>query len=181
MGRYRLEEVKASWLVYVVGTPQEQHFKLLFAGAERMGLLDRSTMRVDHVKFGSVLGEDGKMLKSRSGETPKLADLLDEGLLKADQFREEREKIRAAKEGAATPVSLTAEEVGEAREAIAYGCIKYADLSQNREKDYKFSFDKMISDKGNTAIYLLNAYARTMQARRLCPLLCPIFLQHFRL
>jgi len=159
--RYRIEECKTDWIIYVVGTPQQQHFNLLFAGAERMGMLDRTKTRVDHVKFGSVLDANGKMFKSRSGDTVKLEDLLDEGLVKADEFREMRTKIRAEK--GQPPMEMTAEEIKQSREAIAYGSIKYADLVQNREKDYKFSYEKMISPTGNTAIYLLNAYARLQQ------------------
>lgn len=111
---------------------------------------------MDHVTFGVVLGEDKKKFKTRSGDTVKLSDLLDEGLKRAlDKLHEkEREKV------------LTPQELKTAQESIAYGCIKYADLSHNRNHEYVFSFDKMLEDKGNTAVYLLYALTRIRSIAR---------------
>ena len=105
-----------------------------------------------------VLGEDGKKFKTRSGDTVKLADLLSEGLKRSlDKLKEkEREK------------SLTPEELVAAQHNVAFGCIKYADLSKNRQSEYVFSFDKMLDDKGNTAVYLLYAYTRIKSIARNC-------------
>lgn len=111
---------------------------------------------MDHVGFGVVLGEDKKKFKTRSGETVRLVDLLDEGLKRAlDKLKEkERDKV------------LSAAELQKAQESVAYGCIKYSDLCHNRNNEYVFSFDKMLEDKGNTAVYLLYAYTRIRSIAR---------------
>lgn len=131
--RNRLEEERADWVIYVTDAGQWTHFKTIFACAERCGILDRKRHRMDHVGFGVVLGEDGKKFKTRSGDTVRLLDLLDEGLSRAmDKLREkERDKVL-------TPAELTA-----AQESVAYGCIKYSDLSHNRNNEYVFSFDRV--------------------------------------
>lgn len=154
--KQRFEEEKANWLVYITDSGQATHFQILFKCAERVGILDYKKHRVDHVGFGVVLGEDKKKFKTRSGETVRLNDLLDEGLRRAlDKLKEkERDKV------------LTPEELREAQESVAYGCIKYADLSHNRNHEYVFSFDKMLEDKGNTAVYLLYAYTRIRSIAR---------------
>ena len=121
----------------------------MFACAERAGFL-RSGVRVDHVGFGVVLGEDKKKFKTRSGDTVRLVELLDEGLKRARDKLVEKERDKV----------LTAEELLAAQTNVAYGCIKYADLSHNRNHEYIFSFDKMLEDRGNTAAYMLYAYTR---------------------
>ena len=154
--RYRLEEEKAEWLIYVVDAGQNTHLKNIFLAAERCGIFHPEKHRADHVQFGVVLGEDGKKFKTRSGDTVKLTDLLDEGLKRAlDKLIEkERDKV------------LTPEELKAAQESVAYGCIKYADLSHNRTNEYVFSFDKMLEDRGNTAVYLLYAFTRICSISR---------------
>lgn len=154
--RYRLEEEKANWLIYITDAGQATHFDLLFKCASKAGILNRKTHRVDHVGFGVVLGEDKKKFKTRSGDTVRLTDLLDEGLKRAlDKLTEkERDKV------------LTPVELKHAQESVAYGCIKYSDLSHNRNHEYVFSFDKMLEDKGNTAVYLLYAYTRIRSIAR---------------
>lgn len=156
--RNRIEEEKADWIIYITDAGQYTHFKTIFQCAERVGILDPKKHRVDHVGFGVVLGEDGKKFKTRSGDTVKLIDLLDEGLTRSlDKLREkERDKV------------LTAEELRQAQESVAYGCIKYADLSHNRNNEYIFSFDRMLEDKGNTAVYLLYAFTRIKSIARNC-------------
>jgi arginyl-tRNA synthetase len=156
--KQRIEEEKADWIIYVTDGGQATHFKAIFSCAKRAGILDPSKVRVDHVWFGVVLGEDGKKFKTRSGDTVKLSDLLDEGLKRSmDKLKEkEREK------------TLSPEEMLEAQRNVAYGCIKYADLSKNRTNEYVFSFDKMLEDKGNTAVYLLYAYTRICSIARNC-------------
>ena len=127
--RHRVWEENCDWLIYVVDAGQTVHFQTVFAVARQAGYYSND-VRVDHVSFGVVLGEDNKRLKSRSGDTVKLVDLLDEGLHRA------RNKLSAK-------VSLTHEECKATEESIAYGCIKYADLSHARTNDYVFSFDKV--------------------------------------
>ncbi|KAJ9575529.1 hypothetical protein L9F63_007599 [Diploptera punctata] len=154
--KQRIGEEKADWLIYVTDAGQAIHFQILFKCAEHAGIYDPSKVRVDHVPFGVVLGEDKKKFKTRSGDTVRLVDLLDEGLKRAlDKLKEkERDKV------------LTAEELKAAQESVAYGCIKYADLSHNRVHEYVFSFDKMLEDKGNTAVYLLYALTRIRSIAR---------------
>ncbi|CAH0560316.1 unnamed protein product [Brassicogethes aeneus] len=153
--KHRIEEEKADWLIYVTDAGQATHFQVLFGCAKKAGIIDDSH-RVDHVGFGVVLGEDKKKFKTRSGDTVRLLDLLDEGLKRSlDKLREkERDKV------------LTAEELRKAQTSVAYGCIKYADLSHNRNHEYVFSFDKMLEDKGNTAVYLLYAFTRIQSIAR---------------
>lgn len=112
---------------------QWTHFKSIFSCAARSKIIDNSRHRIDHVGFGVVLGEDGKKFKTRSGDTVKLIELLDEGLNRSmDKLKEkERDKV------------LTAAELKTAQESVAYGCIKYADLSHNRQNEYIFSFDRV--------------------------------------
>jgi len=148
--RQRIQDEKANWIIYVTDLGQAGHFDLIFAAAQLAGWLDRQTTRIDHVGFGVVLGEDKKKFKSRSSETVRLVDLLDEGLRRAKEklIEKERDKV------------LSPQELESAQRSVAYGCIKYADLSHSRSNDYIFSFDKMLEDKGNTAVYLLYAYTR---------------------
>lgn len=131
--KQRLVEENANWVIYVTDAGQATHFKTIFQCAERMGILDPGKHRVDHVVFGVVLGEDGKKFKTRSGDTVKLNDLLDEGLSRAMEKLKEKERDKV----------LTAAELKDAQESVAYGCIKYADLSHNRQNEYVFSFDRV--------------------------------------
>ncbi|XP_046667053.1 arginine--tRNA ligase, cytoplasmic-like [Homalodisca vitripennis] len=154
--KYRIEESGADWVIYVVDMGQATHFVVLNGCAQRAGFLDPAKVRMDFVGFGVVLGEDKKRFKTRSGETVRLTELLDEGLKKALETLKAKGRDEV----------LTPEELKEAQEAVAYGCIKYADLSHNRVNDYVFSFDKMLEDKGNTAVYLLYAYTRICSIAR---------------
>merc|ERR1740131_703749 len=154
--RQRLQDERGDWLIYVVDAGQGEHFKMIFGAAEEAGWLNRTAKRVDHVKFGVVLGEDKKKFKTRSGDTVKLSDLLDEGLKRSRQKMVDKERDKALNEA----------ELLAAETNLAYGCIKYADLSHNRVADYIFSFDKMLEDKGNTACYMLYAYTRIRSIAR---------------
>jgi len=156
--KQRLEDEKADWIIYVTDAGQSTHFMSIFECAKRAGILDASRHRIDHVGFGLVLGEDGKKFKSRSGDTVKLVDLLDEGLKRSGDKLTEKGRNE----------SLTAQEFKAAQESVAYGCVKYADLSHNRNLDYVFSFDKMLEDRGNTAVYLLYALTRIKSIARNC-------------
>lgn len=155
--KQRLFEEKADMIIYVVDSGQSMHFQTIFAAAQMIGWYDPKVTRVSHAGFGVVLGEDKKKFKTRSGETVRLMDLLEEGLKRSmDKLKEkERDKV------------LSAEELRAAQMSVAYGCIKYADLSHNRLNDYIFSFDKMLDDRGNTAAYLLYAFTRIRSIARL--------------
>ncbi|XP_069754286.1 arginine--tRNA ligase, cytoplasmic isoform X3 [Narcine bancroftii] len=155
--RQRIFDEKADIIIYVVDNGQSMHFQTVFAAAQMIGWYDPKIIRIEHTGFGVVLGEDKKKFKTRSGETVRLADLLEEGLKRSmDKLLEkEREKV------------LTPEEFKAAKEAVAFGCIKYADLSHNRINDYVFSFNKMLDDRGNTAAYLLYALTRIRSITRL--------------
>ncbi|KAM8718806.1 hypothetical protein ACLKA7_001507 [Drosophila subpalustris] len=117
--RHRIEEELANWLIYVVDSGQSTHFNLIFEAAKRCGILNPNEHRVDHVQFGVVLGEDGKKFKTRSGDTVKLSDLLDEGMNKSLKQLQERGRDQI----------LSPKELSDAQEAIAYGCIKKAESS----------------------------------------------------
>jgi arginyl-tRNA synthetase len=128
----------------VVGAPQILHFKQIFEIARRQGY--RADLR--HVTFGSILGEDRKLMKTRSGENVPLRELLEEACRRARKIIDEK-----------NPDLSEAEKVDVAQK-IGIGAVKYADLSQYRMTDYVFSWDKMLSLQGNTAPYLQNAYVR---------------------
>lgn len=144
--RFRVSELGANRIVYVVGAPQSQHFQQVFATARKAGWAN--DVALEHAAFGSVLGEDGKIFRTRAGGTVKLADLLDEAETRAFD-------LVTAK----TPDLPETE-----RKAIAHdvgiGAVKYFDLLRDRISDYKFSFDAMLSMDGNTAPYLQYAHAR---------------------
>ncbi|PYK72734.1 MAG: arginine--tRNA ligase [Verrucomicrobia bacterium] len=141
---YRINKLKRDTLWYVVGAPQTLHFKQIFEIARREG--DKADFR--HIPFGNVLGENRKLMKTRSGENVPLRDLLEEAITRA-------EKIIADKNP-----ELNEPERKEIAKIIGIGAVKYADLSQYRMTDYVFSWDKMLALHGNTAPYLQNAYVR---------------------
>ena len=145
--RYRLVDLHVDDVIYVVDNGQEEHFKLIFKVAEMMQWL-KPEQSVKHVGFGLVLGDDKKKFKSRSGDTVKLVQLLDEGLVKAKEMLE-------AKRGSGNDLDKN-----KIIQNVAYGCIKYADLSSIRTNNYVFSFNKMLSLKGNTGAYQLYEYVR---------------------
>ncbi|XP_069510398.1 arginine--tRNA ligase, cytoplasmic [Ambystoma mexicanum] len=155
--RQRLFEERGDILIYVVDSGQSVHLQNVFVAAQLIGWYDPKITRVEHAGFGVVLGEDKKKFKTRSGETVRLIDLLEEGLKRSmDKLKDkERDKV------------LTADELKAAQESVAFGCVKYADLSHNRMNDYIFSFDKMLDDRGNTAAYLLYAFTRIRSIARL--------------
>ncbi|CAB4363349.1 MAG: arginine--tRNA ligase [Actinobacteria bacterium] len=143
----RVDRLGATLLVYVVGSPQAQHLAMVFKVAEMAGWLAPPAHAV-HVGFGSVLGADRKMYKTRSGENVKLQALLDEGVQRAAAAVAEKNPEMPADEQAA---------VGR---MVGIGAIKYADLSTDRIKDYVFDWDRMLAFEGNTAPYLQYAHAR---------------------
>ncbi|XP_042487615.1 arginine--tRNA ligase, chloroplastic/mitochondrial-like isoform X2 [Macadamia integrifolia] len=150
---YRLNEEKAEWVIYVTDVGQQQHFEMVFSAARMASWLPSDVNlypKVNHVGFGLVLGDDGKRFRTRSSEVVRLVDLLDEA--------KNRSIAALAERGKAT--EWTQEKIEETAERIGYGAVKYADLKNNRLTNYTFNFDQMLNDKGNTAVYLLYAYAR---------------------
>jgi len=149
---YRLRELKGDWLIYVTDAGQAEHFFMVFEAAKRAGWIDSEKHRLDHVGFGVVQGIDGKRFKTRSGETVRLVDLLDEAVHRMRTSLDAR-----VQEG---KCQLGPEELDEAARRIGYGAVKYFDLCQNLSTNYKFSYDKMLDVKGDTAVYLMFAFAR---------------------
>jgi arginyl-tRNA synthetase len=141
---YRVNELKADAIWYVVGAPQTLHFKQIFQIARRQGY----TVELRHIPFGSILGDDRKLMKTRSGENVPLRELLEEACRRARKIVEEKNP------------DLSDAEKNDIAKKIGIGAVKYADLSQYRMTDYIFSWDKMLSLHGNTAPYLQNAYVR---------------------
>jgi arginyl-tRNA synthetase len=154
---HRLITMRADWLIYITDLGQENHFFKIFDAAKQAGWHTPPTTRVDHVGFGVVQGDDGKKFKTRSGETVKLSALLDEAEERAKA--EIKERLNNASEGGSS-TNVTEEELENASKVIGTSAVKYFDLRQNRLTNYIFSYDKMLDPKGNTAVYLLYAYAR---------------------
>ncbi|MCY2965017.1 MAG: arginine--tRNA ligase [Planctomycetota bacterium] len=149
--RDRVDRLKADVVLYVVDARQGDHFKLLFETARRWGY-DKVDLR--HVSFGTILGDDRRPFKTRSGDTVGLESLIDEAVARARKIVDDNEsqKPQGAELDEATRTAIS--------ESVGIGAIKYADLSQNRETDYVFSWDKMLALSGDTATYMQYAYAR---------------------
>ncbi|NER83170.1 MAG: arginine--tRNA ligase [Leptolyngbya sp. SIO1D8] len=155
--RYRTGEDRAERILYVVASEQTNHFNQVFQVAEKAGWIPNG-VELTHVPFGLVQGEDGKKFKTRSGETVRLKDLLDEAVRRAQADLESRIQAEGREE--------TEDFVHAVAKTVGMGAVKYADLSQNRTSDYVFSYDKMLALQGNTAPYLLYAYVRVQGISR---------------
>lgn len=155
--RYRITQDGANQIVYVTDAGQANHFAQVFQVARRAGWLPEE-IKITHVPFGLVQGEDGKKLKTRSGETVRLRDLLDEAIDRSRSDLETRLQTEGREE---TPAFIA-----QVAEKVGIGAVKYADLSQNRTSNYIFSYDKMLSLQGNTAPYMLYAYVRVQGISR---------------
>lgn len=153
--QYRAEHFHPDVVLYVVDFRQTLHFKNLFDVARRWGY-DR--MELTHVSFGSVLGKDGKPIKTREGDIVELDTLLDEAVSRAAQVYEQ--SVQESRERGDEIVELSEKDKRKVYEAIGIGAVKYADLCQNRNSDYKFDFDKMLAMNGNTGTYMQYAYVR---------------------
>ncbi|MCP4591894.1 MAG: arginine--tRNA ligase [bacterium] len=152
--RHRLRELGARRLIYVVGVPQKHHFAMLFAALRKAGWAG-DDVRLEHLAFGSMLGGDGRPFKTRVGGTVKLKSLLDEAVARARRVVKSGEEAEAGKR----PV-LSSEEADRIAETVGIAALKYFDLSHNLTTDYRFDWDTMLSLEGNTAPYMLYAYAR---------------------
>jgi len=153
--KYRVETFRPDAILYVVDFRQALHFKTLFATARRWGY---QHTEFQHLSFGSVLGADGRPLRTREGGVPELQELIQQAVSLGLQKYEASYAERTA-HGHDLP-ELTPAMKQEIAEAVGIGAVKYADLSQNRTSDYKFDFDKMLATEGNTATYMQYAYAR---------------------
>jgi arginyl-tRNA synthetase len=149
--RYRIRQDQADRVIYITDAGQANHFAQFFQVAHKANWIPANT-EIVHVPFGLVQGEDGKRLKTRSGDTIKLKELLDEAI---DRSQQDLTQRLAAEERTETP-----EFIQHAAQTTGLGAVKYADLSQNRLSNYIFSFDKMLALQGNTAPYMLYAYVR---------------------
>lgn len=150
--QYRMNTWKPAAILYVVDHRQSEHFDKLFAAVRLWGYTD---VELQHISFGTVLGEDGKPFKARAGDAVGLAGLLDEAVNKAHGV------VCANDDAKPTGAELNDEERKHIANVVGHAAIKYADLSQNRESDYVFSYDKMVALEGNTATYMQYSYART--------------------
>jgi arginyl-tRNA synthetase len=148
--QYRMNTWRPDAVLYVVDHRQSLHFEQLFAAARLWGYRD---VELQHISFGTVLGDDGRPFKTRSGTTVDLAALLDEAVERAYAIVSQNDASRPE------PL-LSADERRQVAERIGIGAIKYADLSHNRTSDYVFSYDKMLAMTGNTATYMQYSYAR---------------------
>ena len=185
---YRLHVLKANWLIYVVDSGQALHFDLVFAGAARAGWwagagagAPQGAPRIVHTGFGVVQGEDRKKFKTRDGSTVRLLDVLQEARTRAMAILVERGAgAGAASGGSATPTAeaagtatptpppapasylatATQAEIDRTACSLGYGGVKYFDLRQNRTTDYVFSYERMLSPDGDTAVYLQYSAAR---------------------
>lgn len=149
--KYRLLDLNMDKIYYVVDNGQSLHFNQIFEVAQKLNWL-KPHHEVKHVGFGVVLGEDKKKFKSRNGNTLKLIDLLNESLQHAEEVLKQKEKTN--------DIKYTSEYRSKIIKNIAYGSLKYADLSITRTNDYIFSFSKMLQLNGNTGVYQLYVYVR---------------------
>jgi len=156
--KYRTHVLKAQRIIVITDFSQGDHFKMCYAAADKIGWLKNknkdgdNAIKLAHIGFGTVMGEDGKRFKTRSGDTVRLVDLLDEAVRRMQESLLSR--VAEKKTGIAEA------DVPQVAEAIGYSAVKYFDLRRNPTTNYKFSYDAMLDTKGNTAVYLLYAYAR---------------------
>ncbi|MEJ6651584.1 MAG: arginine--tRNA ligase [OM182 bacterium] len=144
---YRCHELKADRSLYVVDARQSLHFQQVFAVAAAAGFSDEA-ISLEHISYGTMMGSDGKPFKTRSGDVVKLVDLLDEAVARAFDLVSSKNP------------DLEETERRHIAQAVGIAAVKYADLSKNRTSDYLFDWSSMLSFEGNTAPYLMYAYAR---------------------
>ncbi|WP_392562297.1 arginine--tRNA ligase [Orbus sturtevantii] len=151
--KYRYEELHADRILYYTDSRQHQHLEQVWQVAHKANYIP-SSLQLEHHMFGMMLGKDGKPFKTRSGDTVKLNDLLDEATERATALIKSKNP------------DLSNEELATIVDAVAIGAVKYADLSKNRTTDYVFDWDNMLSFEGNTAPYLQYAYTRVLSIFR---------------
>ena len=151
--RYRVRQLQADRLLYVVDTRQKLHFEQLFTLSRQAGYLPEN-VQAEFIGFGTMMGKDGKPFKTRSGDTVKLVDLLDEAVERATTLVHSKNP------------ALNTAEAQTIGQVVGIGAVKYADLSKNRTSDYVFDWENMLSFEGNTAPYLQYAYTRVQSVFR---------------
>ena len=151
--RHRVNNLRATRLLYVVDTRQDLHFKQLFTTSRKAGWLPEN-VSAEFIGFGTMMGKDNKPFKTRSGDTVKLVDLLNEAVERATRLVREKNP------------ELSDEQAAHIGRVVGIGAVKYADLSKNRTSDYVFDWDNMLSFEGNTAPYLQYAYTRVQSVLR---------------
>jgi arginyl-tRNA synthetase len=156
---HRVEKLGATRIIYVVGITQKQHFDMLFAAARKVGWVGDG-VRLEHLAFGSLLSKTGRPFKTREGGTVKLRSLLDEAVARA------RGVINKTDDDAKRENPLTSEEMDRIASVVGLGAVKYFDLSHSLASDYKFDLDNMLNLDGNTAPYMMYAYARVRSIGR---------------
>jgi arginyl-tRNA synthetase len=145
--RYRSSTLHANRVLYVVDARQSLHFQQIFAISRKAGFVSED-VSLEHIAYGTMMGKDGKPFKTRSGDTVKLQELLEESIRRAFDIVSEKNP------------DLNAEERAEVSRVVGISAVKYSDLSKNRTSDYVFDWNTMLSFEGNTAPYMLYAYAR---------------------
>ena len=151
---HRIFDEKGDRLIYVTDQGQSTHFHMVFKAAEKAGYLAPQKVRVDHVGFGMVLGQDGKKFRTRSGETEKLIDLLEAAIQEAKKILHQRHP------------EIGKGDLDEEAKILGLGAIKYSDLSTHRMSDYLFSYEKMLRFEGNTAAFIMYSYVRVGGIKR---------------
>jgi len=176
---HRVEVLKATRIVYVVGLAQKQHFEMVFAVARKVGWVGPE-VRLEHLGFGNMLSKAGTPFKSREGGTVKLKDLLDEAVARARRVVEEVEPDEARVQRSFTP-----QQMDMIAETVGLAAVKYFDLSHSMTSDYRFDLDTMLAMEGNTAPYMLYACARIRSIGRKAgvdfralPADAPVILEH---
>ena len=154
--RYRVCAIRADRIVYLVDARQTHHFNQVFAVANKAGWAEGVSL--EHAAFGTMLGEDGRPFKTRSGDTVKLGELLDEAEERGYALALSKAEERAAAEE--RPMDVPEQTLRKIGQSVGISGVKYSDLSKDRTSDYYFSFDKMLALDGNTAAYLQYAHAR---------------------
>ena len=151
---YRINHDHADRNICVTDSGQSLHFQMIEAACRKAGFFENKNTRFDHVPFGLVLGSDGKKFKTRSGDTEKLIDLLNESIIEAEKILQERMP------------ELSEQERLEMAKILGIDSVKYSDLSTHRIKDYTFSYERMLKFEGNTAPFLLYSYVRAQSIKR---------------
>ena len=151
--RYRVNELKATRLIYVVDSRQAGHFGMVFTTLKQAKWVTEA-IALDYVPFGTILGKDKKPFKTREGGTVRLVEVLEEAISRAFDAVAQKDE------------TLSTEQRQEIAQAVGIGAVKYADLSNDRVKDYVFDWERMLSLEGNTAVYSQYAYARARSIQR---------------
>ena len=150
---HRVEQLKTDRIIYVVGIPQKQHFEMLFAAVRKANWVN-DDVELKHLAFGSILAETGLPFKTREGGTVKLKDVLDEAVARA------RGVVENTNDDEPSNRSWTEEQINETAERVGLAAVKYFDLAHALQSDYKFDLNSMLAMEGNTAPYMMYAYAR---------------------